>query len=310
MNAPDVSVVMGVFNGAASLASTLDSVLEQQGCNFEFIVVDDGSTDATPSLLDAAAARDARLRVIHQANTGLTRALVRGCGEARGDFIARQDCGDRSLPGRLQSQLRFLREHPGVVMTACAVRYVGPRDEPLYSISCEGPRLGQGLAVLDVRRVRGPPHHGAAMMARSAYLQAGGYRPSFVVAQDIDLWLRLWELGLCEGQDVVGYEARLEAASIGALRRNEQLRYAALAVECARRRRNGGDERELLAVPVPVRPGTRAGPSRLERARFLHFIGSCLHRTDPAAARDYYWRAFREHPFMVKSLVRMAGAKG
>src|SRR3569623_742811 len=108
MRDPQVSVVMGVYNGAAALPATMRSVLDQEGCALEIIVVDDGSSDDTPRLLDEWAARDARLRVIHQANTGLTGALIRGCGEVRGEFIARQDCGDRSLPGRLRSQAALL----------------------------------------------------------------------------------------------------------------------------------------------------------------------------------------------------------
>src|SRR5882672_190526 len=76
---------MSVLNGAEALPATLDSVLDQQDCDFEFIVVNDGSTDASACILDRRAAGDPRLRVIHQANTGLTLALIRGCNEARGD---------------------------------------------------------------------------------------------------------------------------------------------------------------------------------------------------------------------------------
>lgn len=310
MNSVDISVVMGVYNGAATLAATLDSVLAQEGCAFEFIVVDDGSTDDTPSILEAYARRDARLRVLRQANAGLTRALAFGCADARGEFIARQDCGDRSLPGRLLSQLRFMRAKPDRVMTACAVRFLGPRDELLYLVSRDGALLHDGLSLLDAQQVKGPPHHGATMFSRSAYQAVGGYRPFFAVAQDLDLWLRLSERGLCEGQAEVGYEAHLEAGSISALRRDEQLRFAALAVQAAQSRRAGRDDRELLATPMPRPRAPGAGPGRLERARFLHFVGSCLQATDPAAARRYYWQAFREHPLMVKSLVRLAGSKG
>jgi len=86
---------MSVYNGGTALAATLDSVLAQEGVAFEFIVVDDGSTDGSGALLDDHAQRDERLRVIHQDNRGLTRALIRGCAAARGPFIARQDAGDR-----------------------------------------------------------------------------------------------------------------------------------------------------------------------------------------------------------------------
>jgi glycosyltransferase involved in cell wall biosynthesis len=299
---PDVSVVMGVFNGADSISETLESVLGQRDCDFEFVVVDDGSTDATPVILDERAARDARLRVFHQANAGLTQALMRGCAEARGDCIARQDCGDVSLPGRLARQRSLLTQDPRTVMVACAVRFVGPGNEPLYE-SRTGSELHEGLAELDVHDIKGPPHHGATMFKRSAYEHAGGYRRFFAVAQDIDLWMRLHELGRCEGDSQVGYEARLEAGSISARRRDEQFWFAGRAVECARHRRSGGNDAELLCGLPPARRRA-SGRKHFEHAKFLYFIGSCLRHSDPVAARRYYWRAFREHPLLLKGLIR------
>ena len=90
---PLISVVMSVFNDAQHVATALDSVLSQEAVDLEFIVIDDGSTDGTGQILDGYAARDPRLRVIHQENSGLTRSLIRGCNQARGKYIARQDGG-------------------------------------------------------------------------------------------------------------------------------------------------------------------------------------------------------------------------
>ncbi len=300
----EVSVVMSVFNGAASLAETLASILDQEGCTVEFIIVNDGSTDASGPMLDEYAARDSRLRVIHQANTGLTRALVRGCAEAQGDFIARQDCGDISLPGRLARQRDDLRQHSGVAMVACAARFTGPGHEPLFVTSRLGAELDEGLAILDVRRLIGPPHHGGTMFRRSAYLQAGGYRPAFVVAQDIDLWLRLREFGQCMGDAFIGYEARMEAGSISASRRTDQLAMATLAVECARLRSQGFDDSNLVEASAAEPRAPVRRNDRLERARFFYFVASCLRQKDPRAARRYYLKAFRQHPLLAKSLVR------
>src|SRR5215467_1447738 len=116
---PEVSVVMSVYNGASHLVATLDSILSQEGVEFEFIVVNDGSTDNSGQILDEYAQRDSRLRVIQQDNTGLTRALIRGCDAARGEFIARQDAGDISLPGRLKSQVIVLRDQEDCIFVSC-----------------------------------------------------------------------------------------------------------------------------------------------------------------------------------------------
>ena len=141
---PDVSVVMSVYNGASHLAATMDSILSQEGVELEFIVVNDGSTDKTGEILDDYARRDGRVRVIHQENTGLTRALIRGCAAATGEFIARQDAGDVSLAGRLARQLDVFRNNSNVVMTSCGTRFVGPDGEVLYEVCQAGEELHRG----------------------------------------------------------------------------------------------------------------------------------------------------------------------
>lgn len=306
MMVPDVSVVMSVFNGAAALPATLESILGQKDSTFEFIVVNDGSTDDSGVVLDQWAQGDARLRVIHQTNTGLTRALIRGCAEAKGEFIARQDCGDVSLPGRLTAQLSLLRRDSDVVMVACAAEFVGPAGELLYVLRREGSQLQAGLERLDLEHLAGPPHHGGTMFRRSAYEAAGGYRAPFVVAQDIDLWLRLAERGQCVGQSDVHYRAGVDAGSISARRRDEQFRLADLAIECARSRRSGiSDEILLEAAGSPVQWAAATGPiSNAERARHYYFLGACLRGEHPVAARRYFWRALRAQPLHVKALWR------
>ncbi len=304
MSEPVVSVVMGVYNGAEHLDQTLASVLSQDGCDLEFIVVDDGSTDETGRMLDEWAARDARLRVIHQQNAGLTRALIRGCAEARGEFIARQDAGDVSLPGRLAVQCDYLASHPDVAMVASGTRFVGPDGENLYEITRTGEALEQGLSNLDLEKIQGPPHHGGTMFRRQAYLAAGGYRPAFVVAQDIDLWLRVAEVGKLWGISEIHYQARLAANSISGRRRADQMRAGVLAIECTQLRRSGqSDQGRINDEPLPAKRA--GGPStRLEKSRFYYFIGACLSRRDPVSARRYFRRAVTEYPLSLKALAR------
>src|SRR6266496_3005617 len=107
-DSPDVSVVMSVYNGADHLRETIDSILAQEGVAFELIVVNDGSTDQSAKILEEYASRDKRVRVFQQENQGLTRSLIRGCSEARGKYIARQDAGDVSLTDRLVKQMNCL----------------------------------------------------------------------------------------------------------------------------------------------------------------------------------------------------------
>src|SRR5262249_42598650 len=152
--------------------------------------------DATGQLLLGYAARDPRVIVLQQENRGLTAALVRGCAIAQGEFIARQDAGgDISLPRRFGHQLSFLRSRSNAVMTACGTLMLDPEGEPLYEIRQHGDELHRGLLATSLARLRGPSQHGAVMFRKSAYERAGGYRTAFGVAQDLDLWTRMVEIG-------------------------------------------------------------------------------------------------------------------
>lgn len=112
---PAVTVLLPVRNGAAHLRAALESIFAQTFRDFELLVIDDGSTDATPEILRAV--RDPRLRVItHAQNLGLVPTLNEGLDRARGELIARQDHDDLSHPDRLRKQVDFLRAHP-----ACAL---------------------------------------------------------------------------------------------------------------------------------------------------------------------------------------------
>jgi len=297
---PEVSVVMSVYNGASDLAVTMDSILSQEGLKLEFIVVNDGSSDKSGQILNEYALRDDRLRIIHQDNSGLTRALIRGCNAARGEFIARQDAGDVSLPGRLARQRVILETEPAAVMVSCATRFVGPSDEELYTVAQSSKELEEGLRQLKIEKVRGPSHHGSTMFRRSTYEQVGGYRADFPIAQDLDLWMRVSEVGRCFTVPEMLYQAKWRPGSISATRRDEQLRAARSIVACAAARRAGRDEAEDLSrwqselARLRARAAWGRGRSTdKEHARFYYFIGRNLRRHRPDLSLLYYWKSIR-----------------
>lgn len=302
MSAPEVSVVMSVFNGADALPATLESVLSQQGCDFEFIVIDDGSTDGSGQLLDQWAARDARMRVIHQDNTGLTRALIHACGEARGEFIARQDCGDVSLPGRLTAQVQCLRMDPAAVAASCHTEVVGPKSEPLYQIRKSKREVEEGLA--NVQGDMFGPHHGSVMMRTDAYHGVGGYRRAFYFSQDLDLWTRLVERGHFCVADEVLYQARLTPNSISGAYSAEQRRLASLIAQASIARRAGGDESPFVREAATIIPASKQRhAARLAQGNY--FIGSCLRKTSSKSAYEYFLAAVRCNPWYWRAWVRL-----
>jgi glycosyltransferase involved in cell wall biosynthesis len=301
---PKVSVVMGVHNGASSLGSTINSILEQDGVDLEFIVVDDGSSDDTPSILSDLASRDARLRVIHQERGGLTRALMRGCAEARAPYIARQDCGDISLPERLKIELALLESHGEVALVSCATRYVGPGGEWLYDAAVSPEQADHGLLALDLRTIHGPAHHGSTMFRRDIYEKVGGYRKEFYFAQDLDLWTRLAERGRHVALPEILYQATFALNSISSLHRERQIECAQAIFECARSRRAGQSEASGLSRAALIRPRAQK-PRRMDMAAALYFVGGCLRQHGDRRARQYFLQALRTHPLHWKSALRL-----
>jgi glycosyltransferase involved in cell wall biosynthesis len=277
-----ISVVMSVYNGAASLAATLDSILAQTLRDFECIVVDDGSTDDTPGILAAYSVRDPRVRVIRQENSGITRALIAGCDAATSGIIARQDCGDLSRPERLERMLPLLET---CVVAASQVAYTGPKGEPLYTTAHASKTVRHSLLHADVGTIQSLPHHGSAVFRAGAYRQSGGYRPQFYFAQDLDLWIRMAALGdICITDDVL-YEARIDVRAISSLYRREQFASASVAIAI----RDGSGSLDDAAA---IRPEPRA-ITRSTRAKALYFIASCLRRRDDPRWRGYALRAMR-----------------
>jgi glycosyltransferase EpsE len=111
---PRVSVVTTVYNGEPYFDRALPGILSQTFEDFEYVIVDDGSTDRTPELLREAARRDPRIRVLSPGRIGFCNAANLGVEQARGEIIARQDFDDRSYPERLQRQVAYLDVHPTV----------------------------------------------------------------------------------------------------------------------------------------------------------------------------------------------------
>jgi len=291
MTHPRISVVMAVYNGAERLDLTLDSIFAQTMADFELVVVDDGSTDATPEILRRRL--DSRLRVFtHAKNEGLTFSLIRGCSESRGSFIARQDAGDVSHPERFARQLAAFDDSQ-VVLVGCTVRFRGPGGESLYDVGADEERLRDGLLHGDAGAIRSLPHHGSAMFRRESYRQAGDYRQVFRYAQDLDLWIRLAHIGRIVVLPEILYEAVINAGSLSAVARDAQQSLTHLAVRI-RDARDDGETTRLLGQAERIR--RRSPRSRASDARAFYFIASCLLRKRDGAWRRYAVLALKKNP--------------
>jgi len=301
-----ISAVMIVYNAAQTVAATLDSILEQTERDFECIVVDDGSTDETPAILAAYAARDSRIRVIRQANTGITHALIAGCAEAKGKYIARHDADDLSDPRRFELQKRALDADEALVFVSCSTQYVGPELEPLW-IMRPTARTQKPAHVLDLSLpaavTEGPTSHGSVMFRRDAYERVGGYRAAFYYGQDWDLWYRLAEIGTFQGLQEVLYTDRIGPNTITAAARTHQNRLGELSRAALDARQRGESEAAILASAAAMSLAPSRALSR--RGNGLYFIGEALRRNGDRRARRYLLRSIGAWPFSIRAWIRL-----
>ncbi|MBI3160554.1 MAG: glycosyltransferase family 2 protein [Chloroflexi bacterium] len=206
---PEITVLMSVHNGAATLPEALAGALAQTWRDFELLVIDDGSTDATPEMLSRFT--DPRLRVVrNERNLGLTASLNRGLALAQGEYIARMDADDISLPERLARQVRFMKSHPEVAVCGTWVQTFGEREE-VWRFPSKHEELRCEMLFENVLA------HGSVML-RCAALEAHDlrYDERLVRAQDYDLWARLSRHAALANLPEVLLRYRLHAGQAGA----------------------------------------------------------------------------------------------
>lgn len=187
MTAPEVSVVMSVHNSSRFLQEAIDSILAQTYEDFEFIIVDDGSTDESGLIL--AEQTDDRIRVLRlQENQGIPVAVQRGIEMSSGKYIARMDSDDVALSTRLEKQLAFLESFPEVGVVGAQRRYLDAEGN--VSVSNVSVPCGHNRIVWSV--FLGASFWNSSTVIRREVLdEAGGYDSRYLYASDLELWTRL-----------------------------------------------------------------------------------------------------------------------
>jgi glycosyltransferase involved in cell wall biosynthesis len=300
MRGIDVSVVLATYNDEENIKPTMQSVLSQNGTEFELIVVNDGSTDNTRGAIWEMVSGEASVTVLDNSeNQGLTKSLIKGCAQAQGKYIARIDAGDRYLPSRLFKQHGLLESDSAIGLVSCGTRYASAEGEFLYEISQQPPDLAAGLSQTSIENIKGPSHHGSTMFRRDLYEAVGGYRDVFRVAQDLDLWMRMYEQADMLAMPEVLYEARIYPDSISVGRRDMQVQTAELILEGARCRRGGKSEPDYESRFPKQREKTRVS-KRKGLSKYDYFVGGCLAQRDRRAAAHYFRRAWHRSPMNLK----------
>lgn len=207
---PQVSVVMSVYNGAQYLDSAIRSILAQSFKDFEFIIVNDGSTDNSLAIINSYI--DKRITIINQDNKGLVSSLNRAIAASKADIIARQDADDISETSRLEEEYDILYKNKNTVIVGSSITTIDESDSILniHKVLVGNAELKQELLI------RSPFAHGSVMFRKAAFLKAGGYKKSDWPAEDYALWLRMSEFGDFNNIDSPLYRYRENSNGISA----------------------------------------------------------------------------------------------
>jgi glycosyltransferase involved in cell wall biosynthesis len=184
------SVIMAAYNAERYVAEAVESVLQQTHPDFELIVADDGSTDATQDILRRIMKRDQRVRVLFCEHRGAAAARNSAVAEARSEWIVVMDSDDVMEPNRLERQIDFVSEHPGLDIASCLVTWINEHGHVLGKSQSE---LTTESAVAETFRRDAILvfSHPGCMIRRDMIQRVGGYRPEFWPSEDLDLFSRI-----------------------------------------------------------------------------------------------------------------------
>lgn len=185
---PLISVILPVYNASKFLAESIKSMLEQTFTNFELIIINDGSTDNSQSIIESF--DDKRIRFFQKPNTGLIDSLNLAVAHSRGSWIARMDADDISSPNRLEEQIKFIDSGVAVIGTQAILI---DENGKIYGKTKFATNPDEIL--LNLQKHISNVVHPSVLINKTLLLKVGGYDPKMHVAEDYDLWLRISKIG-------------------------------------------------------------------------------------------------------------------
>jgi glycosyltransferase involved in cell wall biosynthesis len=295
---PAVSVVMPVFNAKPYLSDAIRSILDQTWGDFELIVADDGSTDGSARLALRYAADDDRVRVLLLPHRGIETMRI-AVDAARGDLIARMDADDISEPTRLAEQVTFMREHVEVAAVGTWLTRTDPYGSPAGE-QCP-PTEHEAIDAALLRGEGSPIVQGTTMYRRSSLQQAGGWRSDYGWVEDLDLFLRLAEVGRLANLPRKLYRYRRHPQSVCPTNYQAMCSRIGDVVMAAHERRGlMKPDASVLRCDLPAKHSN----ADLYRNWACHAI----HHANPRLARHHALHALRCDPWSPRSWRVMAWA--
>lgn len=217
---PKISIVMAAYNEERDIEKALESILAQTFIDWELIIIDDCSTDATVNIIQRYGDKDSRIKLVYnEANLQLSASLNKGIGLAQADLIARVDADDINLPERLSKQYAYLQEHPEVDVLGTAAYLLDENSQRVSVFS--NPETHAELEALPFLKIEF--FHPSVMIRKRFFEMAGLYNPLYPNAEDKDMWLRGLKAGCCYAnlqEPLIEYSTGGFVKSWGAILRN------------------------------------------------------------------------------------------
>jgi len=239
-SSPVISVVMCAYNAEKYICEAIDSILAQSFENFEFTIVDDGSTDGTEQLIKNY--QDCRIRLIQRPHSGLTKSLNYALSHISGEFVARMDADDRSHPERLQRQYSEFMRKPFLSLLGTWSIQIDSNGSEMRNnpLPFESEKIQADILQAN------PFVHGSMMIRKTVLDAVDGYRDDFIFSQDYDLALRLSANYELANLPAYLYYSRHNKTMISVTYNSKQLQFAELARTLHRQRlREGVDDLQL-----------------------------------------------------------------
>lgn len=212
---PLVSVLMPVYNAEAFLRPAIDGILSQTYTNFEFILINDGSTDRSEEIILSYS--DPRIKYHKQKNVGVARSLNNGIPMAKGKYTWRHDADDTCLPDKLEKQVNFLEENEQYDLCATQIAFMTENGNIAWKYRQPKAVYFKDKPYVTVQREHFDPYspitHATVLIKTEVLKSANGYRTEFKTAEDVDLWLRLLHDYKAAVVNTCDYFVRLNKAS-------------------------------------------------------------------------------------------------
>ncbi|MFW5983549.1 MAG: glycosyltransferase family A protein [bacterium] len=251
-----ITILMPVYNGAPYIQEAIDSILNQTFKDFKLLIINDGSTDATQTIIESY--KDERIKSIQQSNMGVSRSLNKGLDIIETPYIRRHDADDISEPWMLEKQMTFLEEHPEIsfVSTQCAFMTENSRISFKYRQPKQ--HLFENNDYIIVNKTHFNPYspivHGTVLGPTKIFKEFGGYRTQFLTSEDNDLWLRIIEKYKFAVLNACPYYLRLSGNSATKMHKTSVPFYRELAIAYAQERQASGSDPIMRGEPIPQPP--------------------------------------------------------